>query len=107
MNNLRDKGITKNTMKIDSGDWPTEFPKELIDLCYNVALYDPESRNEQDQWDQKELWIKMHEATGMYSQTAFREGLKAEAFKHHDGVTHKCMTCLQDASKKIDKENGI
>ena len=37
MNNLRDKGITKNTMKIDSGDWPTEFPKELLELCYNVA----------------------------------------------------------------------
>ena len=49
----------------------------------------------------------MHEATGMYSQTAFREGLKAEAFKHHDGVTHKCMTFLQDASKNIDKESGI
>ena len=49
----------------------------------------------------------MHEATGMYSQTAFREGLKAEAFKHHDGVTYKCMTFLQDASKKIDKESGI
>ena len=38
MNNLRDKGITKNTMKIDSGDRHTEFPKELIDLCYNVAV---------------------------------------------------------------------
>ena len=74
-------------MKIDSGDWPTEFPKERIDFYYNVALYDSESRNEQDQWDQKELWIKMHEATEMYNQTAFREGLKADAFIHHDGVT--------------------
>ena len=49
VNNLRDKGITKSTMKIDSGDWDEEFPKELIDLCYNVALYDPESRNEEGQ----------------------------------------------------------
>ena len=49
-------------MQIDSSDWIDEFPKELVDLCYEVALYDPESRNEEDQWDQKELWFNMHEA---------------------------------------------
>ena len=67
-------------MKIDSGDWDEEFPKELIDLCYNVALYDPESRNEEDQWEQKELWIKMHEAVALYSQTDFYEGRTASVF---------------------------
>ena len=92
-------------MKIDSGDWPTPFPK-LIDMCYNVALYDSEPRNEEDQWDQKELWIKMHEATELYDPLAFREGLKADAFIHHDGVMHKCMTFLQEASKKDEKKLG-
>ena len=43
----------------------------------------------------------------LYSQNDFREGLNADAFKHSDGVTHKCMTCLQDASKKVDKKSGI
>ena len=101
------EGITNTTMNIESGEWPTPFPKELIDMCYNVALYDSESRNEEDQWDQKELWIKMHEATELCDPLAFREGLKADAFIHHDGVTHKCMTFLQEASKKVDKKLGI
>ena len=99
MNNLKGKGTTKSSMTINSGDWLTEFPRELSDLCYQVALYDPESRNEQDQWDQKDLWIKMHEATEGCNHTAFREGLKHHAFIHHNGLTHKCMTffakCLQ------------
>ena len=75
----------------------------MLSSCFE----DSESRNEQDQWDQKEPWIKMHEATEMYNQTAFREGLKADAFIHHGGVTHKCMTCLQEASRKVDKKLGI
>ena len=107
VNNLRDKGITKSNLKIDSGDGNDEYLKELTDLCYKVALYDPESRNEEDQWDQKELWIKMHESAQFYSQSAFREGLNAEAFIHHDGVTHKCMTFLQSASTKVDRKGGI
>ena len=62
MNNLRGKGITKEMIqRINSGDWPTDFPPKLVEACYNVALYDSESRNEEDQWDQKELWINMHE----------------------------------------------
>ena len=94
-------------MNIDSGDWKDEFPKQLTDLCYDVASYDPESRNEEDQWEQKELWINMHKPVALYSETGFLEGLNAEAFNNHEGVMHKCMTFLQDASKKIDKESGI
>ena len=60
-------------MKIDSGDWDEEFPNGLVDLCYDVALYDPESRNAEDQWEQKELWIKIHKAVALYSETGFLE----------------------------------
>ena len=70
-------------------------------------MYDPQSRNEEDQCDQKELWIKLHEKTKFYSQSAFRDGLKAEAFIHHDGVTHKCMTFLQNASTNVDSNTGL
>ena len=70
-------------------------------------MYDPQSRNEEDQRDQKELWIKLHEMTHFYCQTRFREGLRAEAFIHHDGVTHKCMTFLQNASTNVDSNTGL
>ena len=65
--------------------------KPFAYFCQQFQAYhqphDPESKNEEDQWDQKELWIKLHEKAQFYSQSAFREGLNAEAFIHHDGVT--------------------
>ena len=51
--------------------------------------------------------LKIHEPAQFYSQSAFREGLNAEAFIHHDGVSHKCMTFLQSASTKVDRTSGI
>ena len=54
------------------GDWLEEFPKELTDLAYQVALYDPQSRNEEDQCDQKELWITLHsDSLRIYEERRF------------------------------------
>ena len=69
-------------------------------------MYDPQSRNEEDQRDQKELWIKLHEKTHIYRQSAFREGLKAEAFIHHDGVT-QVHDILQNVSTNVDSNTGL
>ena len=52
--------------RINSEDWPTEFPQDLVEVCYNVALHDSESRNIEDQYEQKDLWIRMHECTDSY-----------------------------------------
>ena len=58
-------------------------------------------------WEQKDLWIKMHEATEGYDVLAFRTGPSHHAFIHNEGVTHKCMTYLQNSSDKIDPKSGV
>ena len=58
--------------------------------------------------EQKELWIKMHEATIGYDQLGFRtKGLSHPAFQHHEHKTAKCMTYLQRASDPIGVVTGI
>ena len=81
MNNLDGKTVTKDSIKskVDSGIWSTLLPDELIDPRHQIARYDSHSRNVQDMWEQKDLWIKMHEATEGYDVLAFRSGLSHHA----------------------------
>ena len=67
-----------------------------MDQCYEVARYNTHSKNVLDMQDQKQLWIKMHEATIGYDQLGFRtKGLSHPAFQHHEKKTAKCMTYLR------------
>ena len=80
--NLEGKSVTKDSIKskLDSGIWSTLLPEELIEPCYQVARHNTHSRNVHDMEEQKELWIKMHEATDGYDKVAFRAGLSHHAF---------------------------
>ena len=63
-------------------------------------------------YEQKDLWIKMHEATRGYDVSGFRtKALSHESFQHDKdefgrGVTHKCMVYLQKASDPVDVRRG-
>ena len=97
---------------VTPGNWTISLPNKLLDLCYEVVRYNAQSKNEEDMWQQKELWIKMHEATRGYDVRGFRtKALSHESFQHDvdeagRGVTHKCMTYLQKASDPVDAKKG-
>ena len=65
-----------------------------------MALYDSESRNELDQQDQKDLWIRMHECTDSYEEgkLAMTNWLKNPAFMHVGDKTHKVLQFLQESA---------
>ena len=98
--------------KVTTGCWQISLPHKLLDLCYEVVRYNAQSKNEEDMYQQKELWIKMHEATRGYDVSGFRtKALRHESFQHDKdeagrGVTHKCMTYLQRASDPVDVRKG-
>ena len=58
--------------KVIPGSWKISLPHKLLDLCYEVVRYNAQSKNEEDMRQQKELWIKMHEATRGYDVSGFR-----------------------------------
>ena len=99
--------------KVNSGVWSINLPTHLLDLCYEVVRYNAQSMNEEDMWQQKELWIKMHENTRGYDVSGFRiKGLRHSSFQHGEddagrAVTHKCMRYLQKASDPVDARKGI
>ena len=84
-----------------------ELPEDLFDDCYNLALYDTEPRNDEDQHDQKDLWIRMFECTKSYEEglSAMHSWLQAEAFQHSGKKTHKFMQFLQEPCQKVTKKS--
>ena len=79
-----------------------EVPSEMFGDCFNVALYNSQSRNPQDQEEQKTLYIKMFEITktcAEWHQTLVFY-LKTPAFKHPD-KTHKILQFLQEAHTPV------
>ena len=50
-------------------DWnENEIPEELIEKMFDLALYDAQSLNKFDQYDQRNIWIALHENTKTYTQ---------------------------------------
>ena len=76
--------------------------------CYDLALYDAQSLNEEDQQYQKDLWIRMFERTKSYDQgmKAMHSWLAIEAFQHCGNKTHKVMQFLQESCIKVTKKTG-
>ena len=108
--NLEGKYVTKDTIraKINSGEWSTTLPEELIEECYQLARFDSQSRNVYDQRDQKNLWIKMHQQTIGYDPTGFRvNGLSQPSLQHHNDMTAKCLQYLQKASDPVHQAHGV
>ena len=70
--------------KINTETWNNTLPEDLVQDCYELALYDAQSRNEEDQQDQKDLWIRMFERTKSYEQglDAMTSWLQIEALQH-------------------------
>ena len=64
--------------------------------------------NEEDQQDQKDLWIRMFEMTKSYDQgmNEMFDWLRVEAFQHCGNKTHKVMQFLQEACTKTNKRTG-
>ena len=98
--------------KVNEGNWRHSLPQHLLKECYEVVRYNAQSKNEEDMYEQKDLWIKMHEATRGYDVSGFRtKALSHESFQHDKdefgrGVTHKCMVYLQKASDPVDVRKG-
>ena len=108
--NLDGRYITKDSIKtkINSGDWSTALPEELLEERYEIARYNTHSRNVHDMIDQKNLWIKMHKATIGYDPTGFRvSGLSHSSLQHHGNMTAKCLQYLQQASAPVHADAGI
>ena len=62
------------------------MPEELYEECYQLALYNAQSFNKEDQFEQKALYVKMFESVKSYVQgvNSLRTWLDVEAFKHKD-----------------------
>ena len=73
-----------------------QIPTELFPSIYNIAAYNAQSRNPQDQEEQKILYIKLFEITKSYSEGQMDSltFLDNQAFKHPD-KTHKMLQFLQ------------
>ena len=94
--------------KINSGDWPTVLSDELLEMCYQVARYNSQSRNSLDQIDQKNLWIALHKQPAGYSDISFCvTGLTHSSLQHHDNRPALCMHYLRQAGEEVTAEVGI
>ena len=71
INNIVEVAMDKIS-RINTDTWHDTLPEDLVKDCYDLALYDAQSLNEEDQQDQKDLWIRMFERTKSYDQ-----GMKA------------------------------
>ena len=98
---------TEKISKISTDIWKT-LPEDFVKDCYSLALYDAQSLNEEDQQEQKDLWIRMFERTKSYDQgmKAMHSWLSTEAFQHCGNKTHKVMQFLQESCIKITKTTG-
>ena len=95
-------------IKIDSGDWPTPASESIRDHSAKVAEFNPQSLNEQDQVEQKELYIRMFEEPTEYDKTSFGLGLVTSQAIGTEGHIPLCLRYLQEAqSKKINPREGI
>ena len=70
-------------------------------------MYDAQSRNEQDQKEQKSLYIRMFEHTKTYEEG--RNGVfriaDSQAFTHPT-LTHKILHFLQEVSRPVEHHAG-
>ena len=84
------------------------LPQDLFNECFDLALYETESRNEEDQLEQKDLWIRMFECTQSYEEglNAMHSWLQVEAFQHSGKKTHKVLQFLQESCQKVTKKSG-
>ena len=107
VNNMREVTMDKIS-NINTEIWNNTLPEDLVKDCYELALYDSESRNEEDQQDQKDLWIRMFERTKSYEEgvNAMTSWLQTEAFQHYGNKTHRVLQFLQESCQKVTKKTG-
>ena len=93
---------------INTEIWNNTFPADFVKDRSELALYDSESRNEEDQQDQKDLWIRMFERTKSYEEgvNAMTSWLHTEAFQHYGNKTHRVLQFLQESCQKVTKKTG-
>ena len=100
---------SKSTIRqmFDSGDWPTPLTDYMRDECAKVAEYNAQSQNEEDQFEQKALYIKMFKEPTEYDPVEFALGLLQPTLAI-DGGLPCCLRYLQDAqSKEVNPKEGI
>ena len=76
-----------------------QIPSRLFQSIYDVAAYDPRSKNKQDMDDQKILYIHLFELCNSYEAGKFDSLVYMEnnpAFKHPN-ETHKMLEFLRGA----------
>ena len=85
------------------------LPKELHKDCYNLALYNAQSLNDQDQEEQKTLYVRMFKSVKSYQDglQAMYSWLEVDAFKHQDSRTHKVLQILQEARMSVKPSAGV
>ena len=109
MSNIDGPRYSKASIKqmIDSGDWPTPITESLREECAKVAQYDAQSLNQQDQLEQKRLYIKMLQEPTEYDETSFAVGLRDNSIAIN-GVLPLCLKYLDQGCRKvIVAEEGI
>ena len=74
-----------------------QIPFRMFPSIYNVAAYNPQSKNERDQDDQKILYIQLFELTKSYNEGKLdcMTYLENPAFKHPN-ETHKLLEFLRE-----------
>ena len=75
---------------IDSGDWPTPLTDSMRNECAKAAEYNAQSLNEQDQFEQKALYIRMFREPTEYDQVGIGLGLVQPTFTI-DGRLPLCL----------------
>ena len=87
---------------INSGDWPTPLTDSMRNDCARVAEYNPQPLNEEDQIEQKELYIRMFEEPTEYDKYSFGLGL-VQSRMTINGTLPLCLRYLQEAQSKVVK----
>jgi len=84
------------------------IPQELFEEMYEIAAYDPTSRNKKDMEEQKWLYIELHECTKGYDKLGLTPGRFLDqhpAWKHPDKI-HNMLKFLRQAVREIDEGDG-
>ena len=84
-----------------------QIPTELFPSIYNIAAYNAQSRNPQDQEEQKILYIKLFEITKSYAEGQMDSltFLDNQAFRHPN-ETHKMLEFLRAAHSPVSQSSG-
>ena len=85
-----------------------EIPQRLFEDIYEIAKYDPTSRNKKDQEDQKWLYIELHMCCNGYDADALvpKKFLDYHPTCKHPEKLHNMLKFLRQAGHDIDEREG-